>query len=60
MSEGKKFPTPAMLKAREEWAKKSPEEREAIETAFREKLRKYYSGTMSFKHKMGMDEGRDE
>lgn len=46
-----------MLKAREEWEKKSPEEREATENAFREKLRKYYTtGTMSFEHKMGMDE----
>lgn len=48
MSEGKKqFPTPEMLKAREEWAKKTPEEREAIENAFREKLRKYYANRPS-------------
>ena len=39
----KQFPTPKMLKAREEWAKKTPQEREAIENAFREKLRKYYA-----------------
>lgn len=47
MSEKKQFPTPKMLKAREEWAKKSPEEKEAIENAFREELRKYYSRTLS-------------
>lgn len=45
MSEEKKqFPTPAMLKAEEDWAKKSQEEKAAIENAFREKLRKYYAG----------------
>lgn len=47
MSEKKQFPTPEMLKAREEWAKKSPEEKEAIENAFREKLRKYYENRPS-------------
>jgi len=47
MSEKKQFPTPAMLKAEEEWAKKSPEEKEAIENRFREKLRKYYANRMS-------------
>ena len=47
MSEKKQFPTPAMLKAEEEWAKKSPEEKQAIENRFREKLRKYYANRMS-------------
>lgn len=39
----KKFLTPSMLKAEEEWQKKSPEEKEATKNAFEEKLRKYYS-----------------
>lgn len=47
MSEKKQFPTPKMLKAEEEWQKKTPEEKEAIENAFREKLRKYYTRTLS-------------
>lgn len=47
MSEKKQFPTPAMLKAREEWAKKSPEEKQAIENRLREKLRRYYENRMS-------------
>ena len=44
MAEEKKFPTPAMLKAREEWAKKPEEEKEAFHNAFREELRRYYAG----------------
>lgn len=53
MSEQKKqFPTPAMLKAREEWAKKTPQEREAIENRFKEKLRKYYENRPSREHLM--------
>lgn len=47
MEDKKQFPTPEMLKAREEWAKKTPEERAAIENAFREKLRKYYANRPS-------------
>lgn len=47
MSEKKQFPTPKMLKAEEEWQKKTPEEKEAIENAFREKLRKYYENRPS-------------
>ncbi len=48
MSEEKKqFPTPEMMKAEEEWAKKTPEEKEAIMNAFREKLRKYYANRPS-------------
>ena len=48
MSEEKKqFPTPAMLKAEEEWAKKTPQEKEAIENMLKEKLRKYYAGRPS-------------
>ena len=59
MSEEKKFPTPSTPKAQEE--KLSPEKKEAILNAFREKLRKYYTtGTMSFEHKMGMDEKQDK
>ena len=42
----KQFPTPAMLKAQEEWEKKTPQEREAIENAFKEELRKYYEGRL--------------
>ena len=40
----KQFPTPEMLKAREEWARKTPEEREEIENRLKEKFRKYYEG----------------
>ena len=48
MSEEKKqFPTPAMLKAREEWAKKTPQEKEAIENILKEKIRKYYASRPS-------------
>ena len=48
MAEQKRqFPTPEMLKAREEWAKKSPEEKAAMENAFQEKLRNYYEGRLS-------------
>ena len=47
MEEKKQFPTPAMLKAREEWAKKLQEEKEAIENRLREKLRKYYANRPS-------------
>ena len=48
MAEQKKqFPTPEMLKAREEWAKKSPEEKEAFENAFREELRRFYENRPS-------------
>ena len=43
MADDKKFPTPDMLKAREELANMPPEEREAEERAMREELRKYYS-----------------
>ena len=53
MSEEKKSPTPSMLKAEEEWQKKSPEEKERILKAFEEKLRKYYTSTMSMEHNMG-------
>ncbi len=42
MSEEKKFPTESMLKAREEWAKKTPEEKAAHEKAVREELKRYY------------------
>ena len=42
MAEEKKFPTEAMLKAREEWAKKTPEEKAAHEKALREELKRYY------------------
>lgn len=51
MSEEKKFPTPSMLKAQEE--KLSPEKKEAILNAFREKLRKYYGSRPSREHIMG-------
>ena len=48
MAEQKKqFPTPEMLKAREEWAKKTPQEKEAVENAFHEKLKKYYENRPS-------------
>lgn len=40
----KQFPTPSMLKAEEEWEKKTPQEREAIENMIKEKMRKYYEG----------------
>lgn len=53
MAEEKKFPTPAMLKAREEWEKKSPEEKKVILNAFEEKLMKYYTSTMSTEHNLG-------
>ena len=42
MEEKKQFPTDAMLKAREEWAKKTPEEKAAHENAVREELKRYY------------------
>ena len=44
MAEEKKFPTPDMLKAREELANMTPEELEAEERAMREELRRYYDG----------------
>lgn len=51
MSEEKKqFPTPAMLKAEEEWEKKTPQEREAIENRLKEKIRKYYANRPSREH----------
>ena len=42
MEQKKQFPTEAMLKAREEWAKKTPEEKAAHEKAVREELKRYY------------------
>lgn len=42
MAEEKKFPTPAMLKAREALAKLTPEEKQARENAMRAELKKYY------------------
>jgi len=42
MSEKRQFPTPAMLKAREELAKMTPEEKEASKKAMRAKLERYY------------------
>ena len=55
MSEQKRqFPTPAMLKAREEWAKKTPEEKEAIEKRIKEKMRKYYERRPSIKMTMAL------
>ena len=42
MAEAKKFPTPAMLKAREALAKLTPEEMQARENAMRSELKKYY------------------
>ena len=47
MAEEKKFPTEAMLKAREAWAKKTPEEKAAHEKAVREELKRYYDGAPS-------------
>jgi len=47
MAEEKKVPTPDMLKAREELANMTPEEREAERKAMREKLRRYYDGRFS-------------
>ena len=47
MSEEKKFPTESMLKAREEWAKKTPEEKAASENAVREELKRYYEKRFS-------------
>ena len=38
----KKFPTPEMLKAREELSKLPPEEKQARENAMRAELKKYY------------------
>lgn len=38
----KKFPTPEMLKAREEWSKLTKEEKQARENAMRAELEKYY------------------
>ena len=49
MSQEKKFPTESMLKAREEWAKKTPEERAAIEKSVREELKRYYERGFSAK-----------
>lgn len=55
MSEQKRqFPTPEMLKAREEWAKKTPQEKEAFENRIKEKKRKYYDGHPSFKMTMAL------
>ena len=42
MAQEKKFPTPAMLKAREALAKQTPEEKQARENAMRAELKKYY------------------
>ena len=47
MEEKKQFPTDAMLKAREEWAKKTPEEKAAHENAVREELKRYYERRFS-------------
>ena len=44
MAEKKQFPTPDMLKAREELANMTPEEREAERNAMREEFRRYYAG----------------
>ena len=45
MEENKKqFPTPKMLKAREELARMTPEERKAAENSMRAELKKYYEG----------------
>lgn len=51
--EKKQFPTPAMLKAREEWEKKTPQEREAIENRLKEDIRRYYENRPSREHILG-------
>ena len=47
MEQERKFPTESMLKAREKWAKKTPEERAAREKAVREELKRYYENRPS-------------
>ena len=47
MAQKKQFPTEAMLKAREEWEKKTPEEKAAHEKALEEELRRYYERRFS-------------
>ena len=42
MAEKRQFPTPEMLKAREELAKMTPEERQLREDITRAELKKYY------------------
>lgn len=42
MDKKKQFPTPAMLKAREELAKRTPAQKAADEAAMRAELKKYY------------------
>lgn len=42
--EEKKFPTPAMLKAREAWAKKPEEEKNAFMNKFEEELKRHFEG----------------
>ena len=54
MAENKQFPTPEMLKAEEEWNKKTPEEKEAINNALREKLRKYYASRFPIETQMAL------
>ena len=54
MAEKRQFPTPKMLKAEEEWNKKTPEEKEAFENAFREELRKYYANRPSRKMRLAL------
>lgn len=59
--EKKQFPTPAMLKAREEWEKKTPQEREAIENILKEQFREYYENRPSREYIQGsIGENQDD
>ena len=52
----KKFPTPEMLKAEEEWAKIPEAERKAFRNAFREELRRHFENRPSRERRMLLEE----
>ena len=59
MAEAKKFPTPAMLKARKAWAKKPEAEKEAFWQKFEDELSRYYDGHPTGEERrelLGLDE----
>ena len=55
----KNFPTPEMLKAREKWAQKTEEEKQAFHDAFRTELKNYYESRFPLEVRKIL-EGRDE
>ena len=54
MGKERQFPTPAMLEAREKWAKLSAEEKEARRKQMREEIRKHAERGFSLKTQLAL------